>query len=126
MADAKSNFVDNGDIAAAIVAALTTPGHENKKYYITGPENFTYQQIAQLFSEALGEQIQYVPLDDATLRERAKNYMPSQDAIEAYANLFQFFRDGYYDVKVTDLEKLTGSKGKPLKVWIHENVAAFK
>lgn len=126
MADAKANFIYNGDIAAASVVALTTPGHENKDYYITGPDTLSYPQVADLFSQVLGEKIEYVPIDDATLRENAKKRFPNQEAVEGYSNMWQYFRDGYYDVHYRDLESLTGSKGKPLKDWIQENVAAFK
>lgn len=126
MADSKANFVYPGDIAAAVIVALTTPGHENKEYYITGPESYTYHQIADLFTQVLGEKIEYVPISDATLREEAKKFMPNQEAIDGMANLWQYFRDGYYDVKTKDLETLTGSTGKPLKEWIQENAALFK
>ncbi len=125
-ADAKMNFIYNGDIAAVAVIALTTPGHENKDYYITGPDNFTHQQIADLFSAELGEKIDYIPLDDATLRDQAKHWMPNQESIDGYSNMYQYFRDGYYDVHYKDLENLTGSKGKSFKEWLHENAAAFK
>jgi uncharacterized protein YbjT (DUF2867 family) len=126
VADAPMNFIYPGDIAAVAVIALLNPGHENKDYYITGPDTLTHKQVAELFSAELGETIDYIPLDDATLREHGKAYLPTQEAIDAYSNMYKYFRDGYYNVQHKDLENLTGSKGKTLKEWIHENAAAFK
>jgi uncharacterized protein YbjT (DUF2867 family) len=125
-AEAKMNFIYPGDIAAVAVLALLSPGHENKDYYITGPDNYNQYEVAELFSAELGEKIECIPMDDATLREGVKNFMPNQESIDAYSNMFQYFSDGYYDVHHKDLENLSGSKGKTLKEWIHENSAAFK
>lgn len=102
-AGAKMNFIYPGDIAAAALVALLNPGHENKDYYITGPDNYTHFEVAELFSAELGEKIQCIPLDDATLRENTKKYMPDQYFIDAYSNLYKYFDDGYYDVHYKDL-----------------------
>lgn len=124
--EAKLNFIYPGDIAAAAVVALTTPGHENKDYYLTGPDTLTMHQVAELFSAELGETVTYQPMDDETLRKIAATFLPNQEAVEAYSNLFWYFRSGYYNVQHEDLEKLTGSKGKSLKEFIRENIGAFK
>lgn len=126
VADVPMNLIYQGDIATVAVIALLNPGHENKDYYLTGPDILTHKQVAELFSAELGETIEYIPLDDATLRENAKMFLPTQELVDGYSNMYQYFRDGYYNVLHKDLETLTGYKGKTLKDWIHENAAAFK
>lgn len=126
LGDAKLNFIYPGDIAAAAVVALTAPGHEDKDYYLTGPDTLTMHQVAALISAELGDTVTYQPLDDDTLRQNAAKFLPSQEAVEAYSNLFWYFRSGYYNVQHEDLKRVTGSVGKPLKEWIHENIRAFK
>jgi uncharacterized protein YbjT (DUF2867 family) len=45
--EARISLVDVRDIAAAAVAALTGPGHENRIYHLTGPAALTHAELAQ-------------------------------------------------------------------------------
>jgi uncharacterized protein YbjT (DUF2867 family) len=56
---AKTAFIDARDIGAVAAHVLTTPGHENKAYELTGSEALTYYQVADIFSEVLGRKISY-------------------------------------------------------------------
>ena len=58
-ATCKHSHVDVRDIAAVAVAALTESGHEGKVYRITGPEALTYQQVAEILSDAAGKRVRY-------------------------------------------------------------------
>lgn len=58
-ATCKHSHVDVRDIAAVAVAALTESGHEGKVYRITGPEALTYQQVAEILSDASGKRVRY-------------------------------------------------------------------
>lgn len=58
-ATCKHSHVDVRDIAAVAVAALTESGHEGKVYRITGPEALTYQQVAEILSDAAGKKVRY-------------------------------------------------------------------
>jgi uncharacterized protein YbjT (DUF2867 family) len=55
----KTAFVDTRDLAAVAVVALTTPGHENKAYPLTGCESLDYYQVAAILSDVLGRPITY-------------------------------------------------------------------
>jgi hypothetical protein len=46
--DAKVSHVDVRDIAAVAVQALTGASHEGKAYTLTGPEAFSYDEIASV------------------------------------------------------------------------------
>jgi NAD(P)H dehydrogenase (quinone) len=56
----KSAPVTREDCAAAAAGALTTPGHENKTYEITGPDLINRKDIAALVSEVTGRKIRVV------------------------------------------------------------------
>jgi NAD(P)H dehydrogenase (quinone) len=56
-------YVTREDCAAAAAAVLTTPGHENRVYEITGPERILRRDIARIASEIVGIAIDVV---DAT------------------------------------------------------------
>lgn len=48
-----------GDYAAAIAAVLTTAGHDNKTYELSGDYAWTYTELASAFSTILGRTVTY-------------------------------------------------------------------
>lgn len=55
----KTSFIDVRDIAAVAALALTQEGHARRAYDLTGGEALDYDQVARLFSLALGRTITY-------------------------------------------------------------------
>jgi uncharacterized protein YbjT (DUF2867 family) len=68
--DAKLAPVDMEDIAKAAFALLHTPGHEGKRYEMTGPEALSMTEIAEQISLAIGKTVRYVNISPAE-RKRA-------------------------------------------------------
>lgn len=58
--DVKMSYITRADCAAAAAAVLTTPGHENKIYDITGPEVVGTPEIAAAASAVSGKPIEVV------------------------------------------------------------------
>jgi NAD(P)H dehydrogenase (quinone) len=56
-------YVTREDCAAAAAAVLTTPGHENKAYDITGPELVGTREIAAAASAVSGKPIEVVAVE---------------------------------------------------------------
>ncbi|NLR66798.1 SDR family oxidoreductase [Chitinophaga varians] len=52
--------VDVRDIAAVAACALTTAGHENKIYDITGGEALTHGQMADILTKVLGKPVKFI------------------------------------------------------------------
>jgi uncharacterized protein YbjT (DUF2867 family) len=63
--DAKLAPVDMEDIAKAAFALLHTPGHEGKRYEMTGPEALSMTEIAEQISNAIGRTVRYVNIPPA-------------------------------------------------------------
>ncbi len=57
--NAKTAFIDARDIGAVAAHVLTTSGHENRAYELTGQEALTYDQVAKIFTDVLGRKITY-------------------------------------------------------------------
>ena len=66
--DAKISMVDIRDIAAVAATALTTNGHENKIYNLTGPAAITHPQIAEELSIALNKKITFFNVTPQEMR----------------------------------------------------------
>ncbi len=68
--DAGTAFVTREDCAAAAAAVLTSSGHENRVYEITGPEIVGPQELAAIASEITGTRIELVeagPQEEASI-----------------------------------------------------------
>jgi NAD(P)H dehydrogenase (quinone) len=57
-------YVTREDCAAAAAAVLSTPGHENKVYDITGPELVSPRDIAEAAAEISGHPVEYDELNE--------------------------------------------------------------
>ncbi|NLR56540.1 SDR family oxidoreductase [Chitinophaga polysaccharea] len=64
--------VDVRDIAAVAAAALTSPGHENKIYNITGSTAITHYEMADILSQVLDKQIAFVDVAPAQMEEAVR------------------------------------------------------
>jgi NAD(P)H dehydrogenase (quinone) len=96
-------YVTREDIAAAAAAVLTTPGHENRIYEITGPELVFRSDIARIASELTGVPIEIrhaTPEEAAELPEEP----PSGETLSTH------FRD------------LTGRSGTTARQILEENL----
>jgi NAD(P)H dehydrogenase (quinone) len=58
--DSPIGYVTRADCAAAAAAVISTPGHENKIYDITGPELVGVREIAAAASAVAGKPIEIV------------------------------------------------------------------
>jgi NAD(P)H dehydrogenase (quinone) len=67
----KLGYVTRADCAAAAAAVISTPGHDNKAYEITGPELLGQAEIAAAASAVTGKAIKVVPPDPAAPPARA-------------------------------------------------------
>lgn len=80
--------VDIEDIAKVAVALLHSPGHEGKRYFMTGPEALTMNQVVDQISQATGAPFKYraVSLEEKR-RQLAAAGLPD-DALDLIDELF--------------------------------------
>jgi NAD(P)H dehydrogenase (quinone) len=68
--DAGVAYVTREDCAAAAAAVLTTPGHENRAYNITGPDSIGPRELVALATELSGKRVELMPLTEQQYREQ--------------------------------------------------------
>jgi NAD(P)H dehydrogenase (quinone) len=56
------------DLAEALATVVTTDGHDNVTYSLSGDTNFTYADIAAAMSVVLGREVRYQPVTPEQLR----------------------------------------------------------
>jgi uncharacterized protein YbjT (DUF2867 family) len=124
--DSKVSAVDVRDIAAVAVKALTTPGHENKTYDLTGPEALTHEQVAQKLSAAAGKQIKYVDIPPAAYKEGAVAAGIPDWYADALLDLYAFYVAGGAQRVSKDVENVTGRKARSFDEFARDHAQAFR
>ena len=107
--DGKIPFVDTRDIAAVAAATLTKPGHDGRKYVLTGPEPLSYADVARILSEVVGRPVEYVALSLDEARGRMMQAGAPLSTIEGMIALAAYQRAGGPTALVHDtVERILG------------------
>jgi NAD(P)H dehydrogenase (quinone) len=116
------NVADIGEMAANV---LTTSGHDNKAYNVTGPELLTGEDMAKVFTDVTGKAVAYIsPTPEQTLESLLSTGWPQWQA-EGMLELFEVFATNQAAVVSPDGEQLLGRPLTQLKDFIAANKAAF-
>ena len=108
-------YVSREDCAAAAAAVLTTEGHEDEAYDITGPESLSQRDVAALLSEVSGRPVEAVAVDDeAFIQGLTASGMPEPVARE-FASYGRAIREGYLGEASGAVESLTGRAPRSLR-----------
>ncbi|MBN8829513.1 MAG: SDR family oxidoreductase [Sphingomonadales bacterium] len=131
--DGREAMVWRDDCVACAVAVLTTPGHENRIYNITGPELQSFDEVAALMSEITGCPVEHVKVDDegqyAIFDAMGIPRRPIDDQYvsgipwnsDDMVTFGRAIREGYLAIRSDDVETLTGRKARSVRQMIEEN-----
>jgi NAD(P)H dehydrogenase (quinone) len=111
------------DCAAAAAAVLTTSGHENKAYDITGPDLITQADYAKMLTEIAGKPVKLTVLDDAAYIERLKSTGMPDGFARWSASLGTSMREGFVAIKSTAVQDLTGKAPQSVRALLTSNKA---
>jgi uncharacterized protein YbjT (DUF2867 family) len=125
MGNGTTGMADVRDIGAVCAEVLTGTGHTGKRYEITGPEILTFYQVAERFSQVLGEKVEYVPMPIEQFRERMKNILEPWH-LNAVAELFREIDEIGLDHTTDTFRQLMGRDPISLTQFIRDNLALFK
>ena len=113
--DGATAYVSREDCAAAAAAVLTTDGHEDVAYDITGPELVTQAQLAALVSELVGRPIEAVAIDDDEATQNLVAAGLPAEAAAAYASFGTAVREGVLGGVSPAVRDLTGRDPRSLR-----------
>jgi len=123
--EGKIAYIDVRDIAAAGVAALTGTGHEGKVYELTGPEALSNQQVAAIFSEVLGKQVEFVDIPDAVAREAMLAQHTPEWMADALLELYGLYRKGYSNKVYDTMQGVTGRAPHSFREFVQDYKECF-
>lgn len=115
--------IDEADIAAVAVQALTTDRWVGRKLMLTGPESLSQADQLAILGDVLGRPISVVALDPVVAREQMERHVP----VPIVAALFKIWADA---VGVTALvtgvvAEVTGRPARTFREWASDHQAIF-
>jgi uncharacterized protein YbjT (DUF2867 family) len=125
--EAQIPMIDTRDIAAVAAAILTEPGHEGKRYTLTGPEPISYREATAILADVLGRPLVYVPetYDEAWRRLRRAGLPPWY--IGAQLALASYQRQGAgTDIITGTVEAVTGRPPRTFQDFARDLASAFE
>jgi uncharacterized protein YbjT (DUF2867 family) len=96
------------DVADAVVAVLTTDGHDGATYDVTGPEAFTLAEAAGTVTELTGRPVRF---EDETVEEAyasRQRYGAPDWEVEGWVTSYTAIAAGDLDLVTDTVERLTG------------------
>jgi uncharacterized protein YbjT (DUF2867 family) len=112
------------DVAAVGLLALTTDGHEGRKYNITSEDSFTAAQLAALLSKALNRKLTIFNGDTEELRAALLECGAPVEYAPLMAGYFATVRAGNWQVTDT-VSQLLGRKPQSYAQWLEQNLPSI-
>jgi NAD(P)H dehydrogenase (quinone) len=132
--DGQIALVSRDDCVACAVAVVSSAGHDNQIYDITGPELLSYRDCAALAAELAGKPIDYQAVsDDEKLAffdrlgvprriEDGMENSPIPWPGEEMVSFERAIREGHFAIVSDHVERLTGRRPKSLREVCLKNI----
>ena len=123
--DARIAMIDPRDVGAAGAAALTSAGHDDRSYVLTGPQAITYAQIAAELSSVTGRAVEFIDLpDEHAAQGMVQGGMPNAIA-QQVVNVFAMLRQGMAERVRDGVESLTGRAPRDFASFARDHAFVF-
>ena len=126
MGEGKTGMIDTTDVGTVIAKVLSEDGHESMNHEITGPEILSFFEVAEIFSQVLGKQVDYVDVPMDAYKETLGQFLTNQWHLDAVIDLFKGIAEGGIEDKTNTFNELTGETPKSLSQFLAENSFIFK
>ena len=124
--DARVAYVTREDCAAAAAAVLTTPGHDNKAYNITGPDAIGPRELVALASEISGKHVELVVQTEEEYRKGLQTSGLADSAINGTIAFAKELDSPYLREPSTAVADLTGKPATSVRKLLEANRARLR
>lgn len=121
----RAAYVAARDVADVAARVLTTPGHEDRTYVLTGPEALTGQQLARRISTVFGREVGYADRPAAQVRDELLASGLGQWEVDGALELSDWVREGGAATVTADVPEVAGHPATRVEDWLDDNRAAF-
>ncbi|WP_329394616.1 NmrA family NAD(P)-binding protein [Streptomyces melanogenes] len=124
--DAPCNHIDCRDIGDVAAAALTRPDIAGGTYTLTGPEAFTYPELASRLTTLTGHQIHYANLTVDELRHNLVHNAHMPIWLADHVTEIQQLAIARPETPTTTVIDILGRPPRTLDAFLHEHHAHFR
>lgn len=120
------NRIDVRDIAAVAAAALLEPGFESRQVAAVGPDTWTGESIAAVYSELLGREVRYPGDDLEAWAAGARGFLPEW-LVHDLTLMFAQFQDAGLaasEEELAETREILGREPRPFRDFAQELVAS--
>lgn len=114
----KVSFVSREDIACALAEVLTTAGHQNKYYEITGNHAFTMEDIVNIISKVKQQPVVFMDMADETYLSQLHSWHLPEAVTALLVSMAKGIRHNEFAYVTHTLEKILGRKRMALEDFI--------
>src|SRR5882724_2224515 len=119
-------YIDIRDLSEAAALVLRDPALHGKTYDLSGPDAYTFPEIAELLSRILGHEITYIPVSPAERRSALLRNGISEWFAELLLSLETSAEAGQIGAVTTTLKELLGHDPRTVEEFLIENAARFR
>ncbi len=118
-------FVAATDVASVAAHVLTSQGHEDRTYVLTGPESLTYAGVAARVSAVFAREVGYEDMPEQVAADQMLAAGLSPWQADGTRELFDWIRHGGADTVTSCVRDLTGDDARSLEDWLSDQRATF-
>jgi len=114
----RANYATRQDLGEASANVLTSNGHDGKEYTLTGPESYSFQEIADILTELSGKPVLYHnPSEEIFVQNLNQAGVPPEN-IGGFTMFLNAIKQGEFETERTDLPVLLGRAPATLKSYL--------
>ena len=121
----RAAYIDIRDLAEATALILRDPALHGRTYDLSGPDAYTFPEIAELLSRILGHRVTYVPVSPADRRSALLATGISEWFAELLLTLETSIEAGQLGTRTATLRELLGREPRTVEEFLIENAARF-
>ncbi|HWI64713.1 MAG TPA: SDR family oxidoreductase [Symbiobacteriaceae bacterium] len=122
----KTSWIDARDIAAVAARVLTSDGHGNKAYTLTGSEALSFGTVAQIMSEELGRPIRWQNPGYLEYRRKMKGAGLQAGLINITTIMYLIIRFGMSETLTSTTQDLLGRPPLTMRQFVRDHAGVWK
>jgi uncharacterized protein YbjT (DUF2867 family) len=124
--NSKTSYIDVNDVAnASAIILKNSEKHFAKGYTLTGSEELSHEQLAEIFSTVLGKKVTNIAPTNDEYKATLLSYGLPQPLVDFMGYLYAAIEAGKFTESTNDYQLITGQKPTTAKEFIEQNYAIF-
>jgi NAD(P)H dehydrogenase (quinone) len=123
--EGRVGFVAATDVGKVAAHVLTSEGHEDQTYVLTGPDALSYADLAGRFSAVFARQVDYQDMPEQAAKDQMLASGLTSWQADGTIELFDWIRGGGFDTVTSSVRELTGAGARPMDNWLDDMRGAF-